>query len=165
MKKYKKPLLLLNLIIVIGLFHFSVYKKEQILEQGKLVLLPLAPVDPRSLMQGDYMVLNYDLGRWSEEDKKIPKRGFAIVQLSENNVAALQRLQASLTPLKADEIPIKYFSDARGMVRIGAESYFFEEGTADKYSTAKYGGLRVDDQGNSVLEGLYDEGWDKLKGK
>ncbi len=28
-----------------------------------MVLLRLAPVDPRSLMQGDYMRLNYELAR------------------------------------------------------------------------------------------------------
>ncbi|MFX7329222.1 GDYXXLXY domain-containing protein, partial [Acinetobacter baumannii] len=34
-------------------------QKEMLLKEGQLVLLPLAPVDPRSLMQGDYMALRY----------------------------------------------------------------------------------------------------------
>ena len=33
----------------------SIWQKEQLLDHGKVVLLPLAPVDPRSLMQGDYI--------------------------------------------------------------------------------------------------------------
>ena len=34
---------------------------ERILRSGQSVLLRLQPVDPRSLMQGDYMVINYEL--------------------------------------------------------------------------------------------------------
>ena len=47
----------------------------------------LAPVDPRSLMQGDYMILNYDLTqrRWFSTDfDSIPKRGFALVSLEDS---------------------------------------------------------------------------------
>ncbi len=52
-----KFLIGLNLLLVLVAFNYSVYTKEKTLEAGTLVLLELAPVDPRSLMQGDYMVL------------------------------------------------------------------------------------------------------------
>jgi uncharacterized membrane-anchored protein len=42
-------------------------------------------------------------------------------------------------------------------MHIGAESYFFEEGQAKKFEVARYGGIKVDDAGNSVLVGLYDK--------
>ena len=42
-------------------------------------------------------------------------------------------------------------------INIGAESYFFQEGDAEKFEKAVYGGLRVDNKGNSVLVGLFDE--------
>ncbi len=41
--------------------NFLIYKKENILKSGKTVLLKLAPRDPRSLIQGDFMSLRYDL--------------------------------------------------------------------------------------------------------
>ena len=59
MKKYSRILIIANLILLLGYFNWSVYQKEQTLKEGQLVLLQLAPVDPRSLMQGDYMRLNY----------------------------------------------------------------------------------------------------------
>ena len=49
MKKYSRILIIVNLILLLGYFNWSVYKKEQILKDGRLVLLQLVPVDPRSL--------------------------------------------------------------------------------------------------------------------
>jgi uncharacterized membrane-anchored protein len=42
-------------------------------------------------------------------------------------------------------------------MNIGAESYFFEEGQAEVYAVAKYGGIKIDNAGNSLLVGLFDE--------
>ncbi|WP_276133859.1 GDYXXLXY domain-containing protein [Polluticoccus soli] len=154
MSKLKKILLIVNLALIVVLFNFSVYKKEQTLHNGTLVLMPLAPVDPRSLMQGDYMRLNYNYGEVNSGE--LAKRGYCVVKLNDSNVATVVRFQPSMKPLATNERLVKYFVGSAG-VRIGAESYFFEEGTADKYAEAKYGALRVDDKGNSVLHGLYDE--------
>ncbi|MNL82502.1 hypothetical protein D3C87_2098990 [compost metagenome] len=64
-----------------------------------------------------------------------------------------------MQPLKEGEQPIKYFSKGSRFlpVNLGAESYFFEEGTGKKYEGAKFGGLKIDPEGNSILTGLYDE--------
>ena len=48
MKKYSRILIIANLILLLGYFNWSVYKKEQTLKDGQLILLQLAPVDPRS---------------------------------------------------------------------------------------------------------------------
>ena len=61
MKKTKWIILLVNLFLLMGYFNYSVLKKEKLLSDGHLILLKLAPVDPRSLMQGDYMRLRYDI--------------------------------------------------------------------------------------------------------
>ena len=155
MKQAKKYIILLNLLLVLFFFHHSIWKKEKVLEKGKLVLLRLAPVDPRSLMQGDYMVLNYDLGR-GHYPENFPKRGYCIVLTDAGNVATVVRLQPKEKPLTEGELAVKYFTGGDNNIRIGAESYFFEEGSASIYDSARYGALRVDEQGNSVLYGLYD---------
>ena len=49
---------LLGLVILL-LVNRAIWDKEQQLRDGRVVLLALAPVDPRSLMQGDYMRLRY----------------------------------------------------------------------------------------------------------
>ncbi|MBC8109892.1 MAG: GDYXXLXY domain-containing protein [Verrucomicrobia bacterium] len=160
MKKYKWLVIGLNLVLLLIFFNFSVVQKEAILSTGKLVLLELAPLDPRSLMQGDYMALRYGISQGINLDS-IPKRGFCVVTLQANSVAEKVRLQTEKTPLNANEYLIAYTSGA-WTVNIGAESYFFQEGKAEKYSKAKYGGIRIDKDGNSVLIGLYDEFFKKI---
>ena len=48
-------------ILILCIINVLVYQKEQHLSNGEVVLLELAPVDPRSLMQGDYMRLRFAL--------------------------------------------------------------------------------------------------------
>ena len=98
MKKYKWIVIAFNLILVLFLFNKSIFEKEKILSEGKLVLLKLAPVDPRSLMQGDYMRLNYEISRNIPNDS-IPKRGYCIVRLNEDGIGTKIRLQNDIKPL------------------------------------------------------------------
>lgn len=156
MKKYKWYLILLNLIILLVYFNFSVYKKEELLKNGQLVLLQLAPVDPRSLMQGDFMSLRYEISE-NFDEKDSPKRGYCVVKIGSDGIARKVRFQKDLTPLKTGEHLIEYRSSDAWNINIGAESFFFQEGEAEKYEKAKYGALKIDDKGNSILFGLYDE--------
>ncbi|MCI0507948.1 MAG: GDYXXLXY domain-containing protein, partial [Gammaproteobacteria bacterium] len=47
------------LAVVLLLANYFIISKEQVLANGKVMLLDLAPRDPRSILQGDYMVLRY----------------------------------------------------------------------------------------------------------
>ncbi|NQY06910.1 MAG: GDYXXLXY domain-containing protein [Flavobacteriaceae bacterium] len=167
MKKYKWIIILLNLVILLVSFNSSVIKKEALLKDGELILLELAPVDPRSLMQGDYMQLNYEISNNlnpnNSNSKPIPKRGFCVVTLNENRVAKKERLQKERTPLKDGEYLIEYTSRGWWRINIGAESYFFQEGEGEKYEEAVYGGVKVDEKGNSLLIGLYDKDRKKIE--
>lgn len=154
MRKYKEVLIVVNLIVVLLIFNYSVYEKEQILSKGKLVLLKLAPVDPRSLMQGDYMQLRYEIAA-DIDIQNLPKRGYLVIKNDEAATADKVRFQKDPLPLNVDEAIIKY-SISDYDLNIGAESFFFEEGQAEKFDSAQFGGLRVDENGNSVLTGLYD---------
>ena len=154
----KGIVILLNLVLVLALFNWSVVQKEEILDEGQLVLLELAPVDPRSLMQGDYMRLNYAISRPEDGElfQKLPLKGYAVLKLNQDNVAELVRFQEEESPLNSKEQLLKY-SKGSWSINLGAESYFFEEGQAKVFEQAKYGGLKVDEKGNSILVGLYDE--------
>lgn len=159
MSNTKKIFLLLNLVLVIGYINWAVAVKEETLKTGKLLLLELAPVDPRSLMQGDYMRLDYQINRLPEEAGTVAKRGYCILKVDGSGVAQRVRFQLAKQPLRTGEIAVKYYSNGNQSfprIHIGAESYFFEEGTAKKYEQAKFGGLKVDAEGNTVLLGLYD---------
>ena len=137
-------------------------QKEELLANGKLIFLELAPVDPRSLMQGDFMALRYKVSSGIDRDS-ISKRGYFIVKSDSVGVGHRVRIQDGTTPINEDELLLNYTVGNRRLVNIGAESYFFEEGQAGKYSKAKYGALKVDDQGNTLLIGLYDEKRELIK--
>lgn len=49
-----------------------------------------------------------------------------------------------------------------GRWRIGSDAYFFQEGTDQIYTLAKYGQYRTDAAGESVLVALRDEKFERL---
>ena len=58
---------------------------------------------------------------------------------------------------------IEYTASDRWNINIGAESYFFQEGHAERYERAKYGAVKIDKSGNSLLVGLYDNQLQKIE--
>lgn len=146
-----------GLVLALGAPAGLVVQKEYVLSHGRPVLLELAPRDPRSLMQGDYMVLDYVISRerWGEVEQH-PRDGNLVLSLDAQGVGHFVRFDAPGTPLAPGELKLRYrVRDAR--VRLGAEAFFFQEGHADRYVRARYGELRVADSGASVLVGLRDE--------
>lgn len=161
MKGNKRIIFLLNLILFFAVFNWMIIQKENTIKNGTLVLLELYPLDPRSLMQGDYMGLRYEMtGRWWSENK-VDSRGYCIVKMGKNNIASYDRLEKTNAGLAEDEVAIKYYASSN-IVKIGAESFLFEEGQAETYDQAKYGGLRVASDGAAVLVGLYDDAGQKI---
>lgn len=150
-KKYK-IVLAANLILVLAFFAFSVIQKETLIGKGTEVLLRLAPVDPRSLMQGDYMALNYQILR--QIDYK-SKSGYVVVKVGSDRVAEFVRVQSDKNMNNGEHL-IRY-KRHQGRLTIGADNYFFQEGSAKKFENAKYGLLKVDPDGNSILIGLCDK--------
>lgn len=157
MKPLTSALVAFNLAFVMLYTLWYVSGKEQILSDGELLLFELAPADPRSLIQGDYMRLAYAISRELSQDTALQAtEGFLVVRPDISGVAKHVRTQPAPQPLGANEYAIA-FRVGKWRTRIGAESYFFQEGTAVAYEAAAYGGLRVDRAGNSILVGLYDE--------
>ena len=159
MSRYATWLVLAGMVLVIGAANYTIVDRQQVVDNGQPILLKLRPVDPRSLMQGDYMVLRYSEGVFPDaaQETNLPRRGTFIVKLDSDNVATYSRLDDG-GPLTTDEVRLKYkLLDKNGSIRLGAESFFFEEGQASVYGGADYGVLHVDIAGNSVLVGLADD--------
>ncbi|OZG75193.1 hypothetical protein BTA51_02060 [Hahella sp. CCB-MM4] len=146
-----------TLLAILVLVNFLVFQKERILSTGSTVLLELAPRDPRSLLQGDYMSLRYrlarDIGR--QLDTSITQDGYAVVTLDQNQVAQLQRITTDFPDLSQNEHAL-LFRVRGSLVKLASDAYFFEEGTGRELSDAKYGELKVNHQGKSVITGLRD---------
>jgi len=146
--------LALALLAVNGL----VAGKEWLLQRGDVLLLPLETRDPRSLMQGDYMTLRYSVSREAlAAQPRPPRDGRLVVKVDQDGVATFARFDAG-EPLQPGEHLLRYRRrEDGGALRLGAESFFFQEGQAALYSRARYGVLRVTMSGDSVLAGLADE--------
>ncbi|RKZ41228.1 MAG: hypothetical protein DRQ49_05780 [Gammaproteobacteria bacterium] len=147
-------LVLIIAVIVLALVNFEIYQKEQLLAEGTTVLLELAPRDPRSIMQGDYMVLRYHIARLPALSK-VEKDGYLVIERDEKQVAQFSRIYEEGTVLEANESLLRFRKRQRD-IRLGAESFFFQEGHAEYYNNARYGELRVAPSGDSVLVGLRD---------
>lgn len=149
-------------VIVLLILNGLILQKELLLSSGRSIFLRLAPRDPRSMMQGDYMALNYQVARDVQATQKIggiPQSGILVVQTNALGIATYSRLYDE-GPLKPDEVLLKFRYP--GAVKIGAESFFFQEGHASRYEKAVYGELKVDGNGNAILVSLCDQDLKKL---
>jgi uncharacterized membrane-anchored protein len=150
--KWTRTITALGAILVLVAVNHSIRAKERIISTGEPIYLALAPVDPRSLMQGDYMALRFQLadqlGRQHAEN--IANLRAAII-LDERHVATLA------TEGAATDLFIRYrLRD--GNAWLGTNAYFFEEGSAARFANARFGEFRLDrDSGEAVLVGLRDE--------
>ncbi len=143
-------------ILVLLILNGLILQKENHLQNARPVMIKLAPVDPRSLMQGDYMALNFEMpvdwetfGRW-------PDRGTLVMKLDSRGVASFTRFHEGSTPLGTDEILLGYRKN-KSRVAYAADSFFFQEGQREEFAKAKYAELRVTSGGQSLLAELRDE--------
>lgn len=155
----KTSLFWLGLVFIFVSGAWMIRGKESILASGRTVYLELAPRDPRSLMQGDYMVLRYKLAADAPKDK-LERRGKVIVTLDDRQVGTVARV-GNEPPPSDNEIAIEYRN--YGGLEIGAESYFFEEGTGKTFDQAKYAELKVGSSGECLLVSLRDSSLQLLK--
>ncbi len=246
-------LVIAGLALVLGVTNYETWRKQQVVENGRQVLLQLRPVDPRSLMQGDFMRLRYagmelsgslpgiashlegctgfrdaggDLTIINRCDETVSvvfmplgknaanfivdplqelatgipfpdsyvytscklgyvssvpvrertrglisrsqylcldgaasreRKGTMVLTLDGDNVGSFARMDNG-SPLSENETRLRYkLVTTAGELSIGAESFFFQEGHARFFDRARYGVLRVDEEGGSVLVGLADE--------
>ena len=72
---FKAPIWLVGVFVIalLGAVNYKVQQFEDVLATGKPLVLKIAPVDPRSLMQGDYMVLNYAILSEFQQSQVLPE--------------------------------------------------------------------------------------------
>jgi uncharacterized membrane-anchored protein len=136
-------------LVVFGVTNGMIAHKETIIRNGITMYVELAPRDPRSLMQGDYMALRY-VG--PQNVRPTDRRGKFVVRVDANKVAEFARVYAG-EALADGEHLLRYTRGRRG-TRIGTDSFFFQEGHGSHYANARYGELKVARTGESIMVGL-----------
>ena len=151
----KKIILLLSTLLIFAVLNYGIYQKEQTIANGEIVLLTLAPVDPRSLMQGDYMRLRYAIER-SINCPKQDASGYIVITIGHNKIGTFTRCYTGEELTEGEKL-LHYNNNSYGSTRIVPDSFMFQEGHAKLYEMAKYGIFKFDAAGSYILIGLADE--------
>ncbi|NHQ85462.1 DUF4401 domain-containing protein [Iodobacter sp. HSC-16F04] len=141
--------------------NIGIWQKENLIARGQPLYISLAPADPRSLMQGDFMQLNFQIpfDTPAVGDISNPSRPFLVMKRDKQNIGSAQRIDHG-EPLAADEFKIE-LSPKNGRWVLVTDAWFFKEGEASRWAQARYGEFRVMPDGKALLVGLRGDG---LKG-
>jgi uncharacterized membrane-anchored protein len=145
---------LLTLLVANG----AIWQKEDLIARGQRLYLPLLPMDPRSLMQGDYMALRFG----GLEAQTLPllrdlagERPHLVVHRDERGIGNIVRTQQANTPLAANELLLE-LTPKNGRWVVVSDGWFFKEGDGPRWQAARYGEFRVLPNGRALLVGMAD---------
>ncbi len=145
--------------------------QEQSLAHGKVVLLDTRPVDPRDLLRGDYVILEYTINSipWSKFSPALTNdlpNGETVYVLLEQQGAFYQVTQASTEPIAGDQDhPVLRGLSAYSWrtrtnstrVEYGLERYYVPEGTGNPTGklTAE---VAIPASGHGIIKQVYING-------
>jgi uncharacterized membrane-anchored protein len=146
-------------LLILLVANAAIWQKERLIASGQPVFVALAPADPRSLMQGDYMRLNFalpeDVGApllsWDEASR--PQLS---ARLDGRRVVTQLRMRETTAPLADDEILLE-LTPKDGRWILVTDAWFFKEGEAARFAKARFGEFRVQADGRALLVGLADQ--------
>lgn len=183
--KFNLLLAIVGLIVVLVGVNLGIKKYETHLATAEKVLLQLAPVDPRSLMQGDYMALNYAISEQimaaieqqlaTTEDQQqieslynLSQDGLVVIKKDAQGVGQFVRLvspsEENQLSLAKEELLLAYRL-RQGQVKIATNAFFFQEGQAAAFEQAKYGLFRVNDKGEPLLTDMVNSDFEVIEPK
>ena len=157
MKPEHKKWFIAVLVLQVALLGIWVGTKETLLRTGKTVKLELAPIDPRSLMQGDYVQLNYKISTPPQGASLEGRyRVTLVLSKNENGIHQFESLYEPSMALDEDDAMITGWVRYEGQRLVfGIESYFVPENTGRQVeSTARYGIVKLSKTGDALLVGV-----------
>ena len=125
---------------------------------GKEVLLEIRPVDPRDLLRGDYVTLDYNISHYGQNGNL---RGdvYVILKTDENNVAEIDFITKDNPKKYEKELYLKG-KIIRNTIKYGIESYFVKEKTGleiekkIRLSSKSYAKVKIAPNGKAKVTGL-----------
>ena len=157
----KKIFVVLNLLLLMIVFGYSVIKEEKNLKKATFYIKTV-PVDPRSLIQGDYMVLNYDIAESARMEIGNIRKGYIRIKINDLKIAEFIRIDEEYLPPSNNEISIQFQKNGSN-IDIGVNSYLFQEGTVNKFQKAQYAEVIELKNGKLRLKNLLDKDFIKIK--
>ncbi|MFC3884010.1 GDYXXLXY domain-containing protein [Bacillus songklensis] len=147
------------LVILVQLSAISVQagKSESLLAHGELIKLELQPVDPRSLLQGDYIVLRYSISNVTISPEPRPNEKISIkLAKNEHGVYEYSGSFVMGKPENPEQGDVDVWITGRykgsGNIEYGIENYFVSEGTGlDLQQKVNYAKVKVSKNGDAIL--------------
>ncbi|MEP3437524.1 MAG: GDYXXLXY domain-containing protein [Hoeflea sp.] len=180
------PLLagLVSAAVLVGTLALAIERRAAILRDGREVVLKTEPVDPRDLMRGDYVRLNYKdvssiekqlvVGAWPVEDTTTPV--WLILAPGSDGVFAAKAASFSRPQqVSAEEVVLKSLParvsvaqptgglNSIGRLSFGIERYYVPEGEGLEIEKARNDGrttvaIRVSENGEPQIARLMIDG-------
>ncbi|MCQ9283637.1 GDYXXLXY domain-containing protein [Priestia aryabhattai] len=146
-------IILVQLIMLGGIFT----KNEVLLQNGKEIKLALQPIDPRSLLQGDYVELNYDIAHVTLPHVKDGEKVKLVLRPDKQGVYKYAKIYQAdddwnkpYTSKEKDVVITGSYHDWG--IQYGIEHYFIPEGTGSKVeSEARFATVRVGKNGDAIV--------------
>mgnify|MGYP003951790331 FL=1 len=174
MNKISTWVLVLTAVLALVYVNLNAWQSQQIKLRGEILFLELAPVDPLSLVQGQYMQLRFAIEKRYDstpEDQEVIQNGhgnvLAVISLDNKRIGTLTGLLApnrrQQQPHGDDTLELQVharlvdFPTESYWIHIEQNSFLFQENTEDRYAEAKYGMFRVEEDGRYILVDLADE--------
>ena len=134
--------------------------KETTLRTGTSVLLQTVPVDPLSLLQGEYVGLDYEIANISDEIPNSRQGDTIYIQLLEDAEGVWRGIAYTLNKPDADRVFIKGTVTRAGRLEFGINTYFIPEGTDYIIERSRDVKVRValSSGGTAVIEELLVDG-------
>jgi uncharacterized membrane-anchored protein len=156
-------LLALTAAAALAVANIGIADKENTIANGQKVYVPLAPADPRSLMQGDYMRLDFTLPPPNEAinfrnagvEGLLGSRPYAVGRLDARGVVAWERMEKYDAPIAPGEFRIQ-LTPKNGDWTLVTDGWYFAEGDATRWEQARFGEFRVQPDGKALLVGMAD---------
>ncbi len=150
-------------LLALGLINLAIVRSQAVLRDGPVFYLELAPVDPRSLLQGDYMALNYKVANdlrssWPED---LAHAAWVRLSLDQQRIAGSPELSAERPQAGANQIVLRVRRDGWRVI-MATDGYFFEEGQGQRYEAARYGRFHSDGVDKALLSALVGEDLNEL---
>lgn len=155
-------------LITIVIVNFQVISQQLLIHNGQPMFVALEPVDPRSLIQGDYMVLTYNLNiskvqindgfqeqSMNEKINDEIKHKRLKVTIDDRAVLVSSSFDGNLA-LETNQHWLNVKQEKYGNFYPASNSYLFAEGLAYCYEQAEYAELRVREDGRALLYRLTD---------
>ena len=171
MNKISNWVLVLTATLALVYVNLNAWQSQQIKLRGDVLFLELVPVDPLSLVQGQYMRLRFEIEKRynaTSEDQQVIQNAhgnvLAVISLDNKRIGTLTGLLAPNQwqqhgdgTLQLQVHAQQTDSEDSYVVRIEQNSFLFQENTEDRYGHAKYGMFRVHKDGQYVLVDLADK--------